>query len=462
MTVRIAPHHLPFRPKGRVRALKRVALTVVACLAPIANTVAAPTTKDPSAPKAATLTTRIANAKEVDLHELEVWAQEHAPLGRLARATRSLGAAAEVAAKRRIQENPTLSAVSGPRFLPTGIATDVQLSLNQPIEINGEVRARRKSARQMHVRLIAEEKAAMWRVHAAVHEAYYRALLARERAHLHQRILAFQDRLLEIAQGRSAAGDASPLVVRIAEGERSLGRVHLLRAEQDFAESLYELAEVCGWPAKNLPMPAAKLEVPRPPPALSNLLETAQRNHPELLAKRERILEAQARAQLADRERAPKPDFYLQWQREGGLRGSSQYIVFSGLSITLPLFARNQGARAMAQSEIQIAQSEVNVLEASMVLQIERAHMAVEAANARLDIFSREVLPSFEENLRLLEKAYELGEIDILTVGIGRERFLRGQDDALAAYSDYFAAISTLESLIGQELWQDEESNHVH
>ena len=81
-----------------------------------------------------------------------------------------------------------------------------------------------------------------------------------------------------------------------------------------------------------------------------------------------------------------------------------------------------------------------------------RAVDAVNTAAERVRTYASEVVPRFEENLSLLERAFELGEVDILEVFVARENFLRIQNEALEAYRAYYEAVFTLESLLGSPL----------
>jgi cobalt-zinc-cadmium efflux system outer membrane protein len=75
------------------------------------------------------------------------------------------------------------------------------------------------------------------------------------------------------------------------------------------------------------------------------------------------------------------------------------------------------------------------------------------SANARLaELYGSEILPTFEKNLELLQKAFELGEIDVLQVMVAQELFLRTQQDALQSFADYYAAWAELEATVGAEL----------
>jgi cobalt-zinc-cadmium efflux system outer membrane protein len=94
--------------------------------------------------------------------------------------------------------------------------------------------------------------------------------------------------------------------------------------------------------------------------------------------------------------------------------------------------------------------------------QVTEAHSEVVAAAQRANAYGTEILPRFEENLTLLQRSFELGEIDILALSTGRERFLRIQSDALAAQLDYFVALAGLERVVGVDLWHDDHHAEAH
>ena len=81
----------------------------------------------------------------------------------------------------------------------------------------------------------------------------------------------------------------------------------------------------------------------------------------------------------------------------------------------------------------------------------------VVAAAARVRSYGSEILPRLVENLSLLRRSFELGEIDLMELSIGRERFLRIQSDALVGHLDYFVALAGLERAVGADLWRDEQ-----
>ncbi len=396
-----------------------------------------------------------ARGEPVRLEELLAWADRHAPDVRVAAAGLARADAAREAAEPLLPGNPSVGVGAGPRVTPGGTGVDVETSLSQPFEIAGERGLRFDVADRVAERLVAEVTRARWRVHARVHAGYHRALVERERLEAAVRLVDFQQQLLDIAERRLAAGDVSPLVVRLAEGEAALAHQRRIAAAQTYEAARLVLAEVAGWPLAHPPEPAGSTERPRPLPPRSRLLEVMAAHQPVQAAARARVEEARARLRLADREAWPEPELGVTWHREGG-PNETENVVLGRLSIPIPLWRRNQGQRAEARAELELAEAELDALESRLAAQLARAVSAVEAAAERVALYGTEILPSFERNLDMLRRAYELGEIDALDVSVAVERFLRTQSEALDAQADYFDAVADLEEILGTDPWPEE------
>ncbi len=396
------------------------------------------------------------------LDQILVYADRHAPTLQVARRRLGLGDAAVAGASPILPDNPQVSIGAGPRIAGDSTHADLSASLSQRFEIAGERGLRVAAAERTRDRIRAEIDETRWEVHRDVHAAFHRALVARERLAAADRLLAFQERLLGITRGRLRAGDVSPLAVRLAEGELSQARVTRIAAEQGYLRTRLELGALAGWPTAHPPEPAGRLDVPRDPPGTPVLIEAARQHQPRLRTLHAARTEADARAQSADRDAWPEPTVGVQVTREGTPAGLEETIVLGTLSLPIPVIQRNQGARETARTESRIAGAEQAAFGSQLHNRIEQHRTAVIASAAQLRTYGSEILPTFEENLRLIQRAFELGEIDILQVSVARERFLRIQADALDAYGNYFQAIADLEGAIGADLWPDERHEHGH
>ena len=398
-----------------------------------------------------------AAGSEVSLGGILAFADQRSPVLTVARSTRSRAEAARVAASILLPTNPEVSVAAGPRFGISGTGVDVDVTLMQQIQIAGERGLRIDAADALRNLTDAEIEQMRWAVHCDVHAAFHRALVEQERARLAERVVTFQQEVLRVVERQISAGEAAPLALRLAQAEVAQAQQILVATRQAFLASRIRLAQLSGWPVAAPPMPAGAVDSPRDPPPLERLGVVARGRLPSLRAGAARIREADARAALADREAWPRPSVGVQYRREGNPTSEGAYdIVMGVVSIPIPSFQMNQGERARARADVTVAEAELDAAQRLLDGQIAEARSEVVAAAARTRAYGTEILPRFEENLTLLRRSFELGEIDILALATGRERFLRIQSDALGAQQDYFVALAGLERVVGVDLWRDD------
>jgi cobalt-zinc-cadmium efflux system outer membrane protein len=393
----------------------------------------------------------------VSLGGMLAYADQHAPVLLVARSTRSRVEAAQVGASNLFSTNPELSVAVGPRMGVSGTGVDVDLALMQELQLARERGARKAAAERLGDLTDAEIEQVRWAVHCDVHAAFHLALVEQERARLAQRVVTFQKEVLLIAERQIAAGEAAPVALRLAQAEVAQAGQVLVAAEQAFFAARIRLAQLSDWPVLTPPLPAGALDASRDPPSLDRLVVVAREHLPSLRAGQERVRAASARSLVAEREAWPRPAIGIQYRREGNPTTEGPYdTVMGAVSMEIPSFQLQQGARAEAHAEETIARAEIHAAQRLLVGRIAELRSEVVAAAARTRAYGSEILPRFEEDMTLLRRSFELGEIDILALSTGRERFLRIQSDALSAQQDYFVALSGLERAIGVELWPDD------
>lgn len=447
-----------------------VAVTA-ASLAPTAGAAPAPAparkTGDPPAPLLAPAPEPsqsipepvVAGAQVLPLDAILKHAEENAMPVRAARTRLELGDAAITGAKPLLIDNPQLYLGMGARMNPAytdDTQFELQATLQQPIEIGRERSLRIKAGREYREFLDKELAQVRWTTHAQVHYAYNTALIAKERARTASRTQQFAERLLDIASRRQQAGEISRLRVRVAEGELARARQSKLAADLNFRLACIHLAEMAGWPSGQLIAPAGELGDPIKVRDPEDLIANVQKEHPALKTREAQVELGEARAKSAKRDRLPEPwvGVYVGREREPGLMENmpASRIVLGMITIPLPFFKRNQLARAQTRAELSVANTELEVTRYQLAMNARRAVDAINTAAERVRTYSREVVPRFEENLQLLQRAFELGEVDIIEVFVARENFLRIQTEALDAYGTYFDAMYTLETIIGSEV----------
>jgi len=394
---------------------------------------------------------------EVSLGGILAYADSHSPVLTVARSTRARADAARAAASPLLPGNPELTVGVGPRLGGGDTGIDVQASLMQQIQIAGERGLRLEAADRLRDLTDAEIEQLRWLVHCDVHAAFHRALVEQQRLALAERVVVFQQDVLKFVERQIAAGEAAPLTLRLAQAEVAQAQQVRVGAAQAYFASRIQLAQLSGWPAARPPTPQGKVDEPRELAPHDTLLAVARERLPSLKAAAAKVGETRARVTLADREAWPKPSLGVQYNREGNPASEGTYnIVMGVVSLPITSFQRNQAERAQTRAEMTVAEAELDASGRLLEGQIAEARSAVVAAEQRTRAYGTEVLPRFEENITLLRRAFELGEIDILALSTGRERFLRIQSDALAAQLDYFIALAGLERVVGVDLWRDD------
>jgi cobalt-zinc-cadmium efflux system outer membrane protein len=296
-------------------------------------------------------------------------------------------------------------------------------------------------------------------VHCEVHAEFHRALVERERVQLARRVVGFQEEVLRTVERQIAAGETAPLSLRLAQAEVAQARQQLALVEQALLASRIRLAQLAGYPSSAPPDPSGVLDTPREPPELAALLATAHEKLPSLRAAAAKLREAEARREAAESAAGLKPTLGVQYSHEGRVAGAPAENVLQGvLALPIPSFDTNRGERATAGADVTVAEAELAAANALLEGEIAAARSEVVAAARRTFAYGREILPRFEEDLALLRRSFELGEIDLLALSAGRERFLRIQSDALVAQLDYFVALAELERVVGVDLWHDDHA----
>jgi outer membrane protein, heavy metal efflux system len=395
----------------------------------------------------------LAAQESVNLEQLLGFADEHAPSLRVAHSARARSAAAKTRADVLLQTNPELTVALGPRFerAPTGL--DVEASLMQEVELSGARSARRDAATRVHERTEAEIEQARWELRCELRETFRRALVEDQRVVLERQVLSFQRDVLRVVEHQITAGEIGPLSLRLAQAEVTQAQQLLAAAEQALISLRLRLAQLSGWPAEAPPTLSGELDAPRTLPELAALVKLAHAHLPQLRALTARKREAEAQLSVADREGWPRPAIGVQYQRESNRAMEGIYnIVMGAVSVPIPVFQTNQAARAEARADLELARAEADAQRSLLTGQIARARSELVAASARMQAYREEIVPHSAENLRLLARSFELGEIDLLALSAARERFLQIQADALQAQREYSIALSGLERVIGRTL----------
>lgn len=391
-------------------------------------------------------------ARSVTLKELLSRARRQGPEPRRAKARISLGAAAVAAARPILPANPQVYVGAGARNNRLGTRFEIQAQITQALEIAREPAMRRRWARAERRAKEREHQRAQWTAEVETRAAFHLAVLERRRAEMAAEVEAFSRKVRDDTARLVETGAESPLRLRLVEAELSQAEQARLRAEYEYRAACNRLARLAGWDPGEPIRPRGELPRPTVLPESVDARRVLD-DHPTVKAARAQVQAAKARRTSARRDAFPNPQIGLYAARENPPGAAfPDHVALATVSIPLPLFRRNPGPRAEARAALEIARTEMTVAQRNLALDLERSIDAVNTDADRLRAYTDEIMPQFSENLRLVQRAFELGEIDLLEVFVARERFLELQHQALDVYRDYIESVRDLELAAGMPI----------
>lgn len=293
-----------------------------------------------------------------------------------------------------------------------------------------------------------------------VKTAFYDVVLAESRIILADRAIAFNRQLLAVAKERLTAGD-------IPELEMNFVMVELARSEGLRIDAVNTLNQnqTRLWVLMGL--------LPEENPTIDGTLESAQsmtknlrvlkqlalEHRPDLKALEAEKGRDEADIRLAQAESIPNLTAGLAISRDsttmeiGGIEGKdTANTIGLKLSMPIPLFDRNQAGVQEARAKRSSTESRVIAAARNIEREVDTAYTGFLNAEKILTLFTSNIIPQLDENLKLTQEAYRLGEVGILTVIEEQKKFFEVSDGYLKALYDRQAALVKLETAVATEL----------
>ncbi len=396
-------------------------------------------------------------AASLSLEELLVFADAHAPVIQTAQARVGLAQASIVEAELAFPANPEVGFGAGGRTVDGATGFDFEVSVEQQLEVAGERGLRVDVAEADRRTAEAVVNEVRWVVHVEAHRLVVDLLLAAERRAQAERFVVFSEFLRDVARRQVDAGE-SPLLLLVADAELAQTREVLLGVAFLDASLRTRLAAIVGWPTETLPPIRAGLPPIRRAPDTDTLLGLMAERHPSLRTRELAVVARQARFDLERREEWPEPTVGLAYAREAAPGDEPEaHMWMLNFSVPIPLWRSNQGGQARAEAALLLADRERAETVRRLRSEIVQTGVALDAAADRVELYATGVVPQLEENLALLQRAYELGEADVLQVSQTRQRLLDASVRYLDARIAYYETATALEGLVGTDLWSSNE-----
>lgn len=295
-------------------------------------------------------------------------------------------------------------------------------------------------------RLLAEE----------VKVAFYDLLLAEQQLKLVGRFVEINEQLLQVARDRFEAGDIPELEMNVARVEVARSQGRQAEAQREVGSRRAKLFSLMGLPPGAEVGIAGALERNAFSARIEDLRALALARRPDLLALAAEKEKAEAEIRLADAEGIPNVTASLSLEREessldvGDITAKDRdKLVGLKLSVPLPLFDRNQAGKKEAITRRTSAEYRYASARKNIERSVEAAFSRLMSSGISLSIYDNDILPQFEENLRLTREAYRLGEVGFLSVIEEQRKFLDVNEGYLSALHEWNTSMSRLTAAAG-------------
>jgi outer membrane protein, heavy metal efflux system len=360
-----------------------------------------------------------------------------------------------------LRPNPTLEfeQTSG-RLAGSAGDSEFKAGLSMPLELYGQ-RKRRIDLANADITLKEAEVTARKRVLASqIFVTYANALAALREVQILEELLELDMQTVRFVQIRVNEGESAPLELNLLQTE-----IERLRARRELGTGKLQIAIsklkfFAGVPYEEslkLREEISSATIPLLPATLETSIAVGIKNRPEIrIAELDeqlasaglRLIRSQSRASFTPFTRYTEGRSTIDLPLGTFPQQSNRSLTF-GVSIGLPVFNKNQGAKAEAAISIRQAQERRTFAEQVVRNEVIVAFQRIEAAKSALFILETAVLPRSRENIETIRKVYEIGELKITDLINERRKLLDANRDLTETLTERYRAQADLFIALG-------------
>lgn len=361
--------------------------------------------------------------------------------------------------------NPTFDTEYGtPRILGGEAEYDFSAGVSQIFELGGK-RKQRVAVAQLELQQVRAEVLTLERrLVVEIRTTYTNALSAARQLDVLEKLIAANLEIVRVTEARLQEGDVAPLDTNLVKVEADNLKIKAIAARNDLETALLQLKSLIGAGLDESIKIAPQTE--RPPRldlGLRELTDLALKERTDLQTARLGEQLGSARINLAKANAVPNITGLVRYSRNkgitdlpltagGGFGTDTDNEITFGMSIDIPVFNRNQGEIASATGEQLQATRNREFLEAIIKRDVAIAYRKYRAAAETLVIYSTQILPRSEENLKSVRSAYGFGEFSVFEVVNEQRRLTENVTGYNQALRDYYNALNDLETALGMTI----------
>jgi cobalt-zinc-cadmium efflux system outer membrane protein len=365
-----------------------------------------------------------------------------------------------------LRPNPTLEVeqTTG-RFTGSPDERETSVGVALPIELAAK-RKRRIELAQAELEAVEAEVADRERrLTLEVMTVYAEALSALRELETTENLNQVDLQTARFVQARVNEGESAPLELNLLRTEVDRLRSRRALVEGRLTTALLKLKALAGisdTEPLRLREDLATIRQPSFPQSVEAAITIALRSRPDLRLARLNEEVAEAGLKLARASASPDLTAFTRYSVSrsafeetpvGVLRDRDKTLTF-GISVSIPIFNRNQGNKAEAAAFISQARTRREFLEQIIRSEVQSAYARYEAARSAALTFEQGVIGRATENIRVIRAAYELGQFQITDLLAEQRRLLDSQREYTETLTEQHRALADLQAALGGPLNQ--------
>ncbi len=132
-----------------------------------------------------------------------------------------------------------------------------------------------------------------------------------------------------------------------------------------------------------------------------------------------------------------------------GVISDKDRLFSFGVLVSLPIFNRNQGAKAEAAAAITQAERQRQFIESLVRAEVASAYARYQAATQSLKTFEAGVIARSNENIRVLRASYQIGAFRVTDLINEQRRLMDSQREYTEALAERYRALADLQAALG-------------
>jgi cobalt-zinc-cadmium efflux system outer membrane protein len=320
--------------------------------------------------------------------------------------------------------------------------------LSQKLLLGGKRKYRREVAESEAVLAEIALQSVRLDVVEEVSSSFFEVLAAQQRVALAEELLGLAERFSASVAVRVEAGKVSPIEETRASIEVARTRVAMARSKRELAASRARLAAAWGSPMVDFVRVVGELPTPVDPPAREWLFQSLAAT-PEMIRLGEQDRRMESAVELARSLRVPDLTVSA-GPRRYEETGESAWVA--GVSLPIPIFDRNQGARQAAELDLETGRRRNQAVRVAAQAELAVVLERLRAVTAEVESLSREIVPAAESAFAATETGYLGGKLGFLDVLDAQRSLFDARSMLLSSREEYALTRVKLERLIGRTL----------